>query len=272
MSNTGFPKRLTDATEDAEGARQAAGGVIVLAVDTATDARSVCVARGAQTLSLIREVQAKAGASVVLGVIDEVLRRAGVRLDELGLFAVACGPGSFTGLRAGLSTVKAFAAMSGRPVAAVPTLHAVALAAGPSERTVAAIPAGRGEVFAQLLRVAESGEVSELNAPVHVSPSELTQAATEWGVSLKWAGGGAAAHVDLIREAAIRAGCVWLGMIDKGQADPAGARNVWAFVPPAESYAEQIASLGLIRWGEGVLLDAREVRADYVRPSDAELK
>lgn len=272
MSNTGSPQHLRRGNEDAEVASVETDRTLVLAVDTATDARSVCVARGVETLSLVKEREAKAGASVVLSVIDEALRGAGVKFAELELFAVACGPGSFTGIRAGIATVKAFAAMSGRPVVAVPTLHAVALAAGPSARTVAAIPAGRGEVFVQLLEVAVSGAVHELNEPAHVSPATLAQAAAGWGRALKWAGGGAWAHRELIAAAAQGASRVWVELPESGRPDFDEARALWSLAPPAESYGGQIARLGLIRSRKGEAVRADEVRAQYVRPSDAELK
>lgn len=277
MSNTGSPKHLGRENDRAVSAPGETGRTLVLAVDTATDARSVCVARGRETLALVKERETRAGASVVLSVIDEALRGAGVKFEELELFAVAVGPGSFTGIRAGLATVKAFAAMTGRPVAPVPTLHAVALAAGVSERTVAAIPAGRGEVFTQLLEVTAGGAVRELSEPAHVSPATLAQRATDWGRSLKWAGGGAWAHRELIASAAERAGREWLESSGAEQSDAEQSahvegRHVWSLAPRAESYGEQIARLGLIRSGKGEAVRADEVRAQYVRPSDAELK
>lgn len=58
--------------------------------------------------------------------IDRVVRDAGLTLPEIGGFAVSIGPGSFTGLRVGLSTVKGLALATGKPVAAVPTLEALA--------------------------------------------------------------------------------------------------------------------------------------------------
>ena len=246
--------------------------MLVLAADTATDVRSVCVTRGRETLSLVKEGETKAGAAAVLSVIDEALRSAGVKFEELELFAVATGPGSFTGIRAGLATVKAFAAMTARPVAPVPTLHAVALAAGPSPRTVAAIPAGRGEVFVQLLEGGEDSVVRELSKPAHVSPATLVQKATAWGESLRWAGGGAQAQRDLITEAAKRAGYEWFESSGVRRSGVNEARPAWSLAPQAESYGEQVARLGLIRTGKGGAVRADEVRAQYVRPSDAELK
>jgi tRNA threonylcarbamoyladenosine biosynthesis protein TsaB len=272
MSNTGSPDHQGSATGDSGAAGRKADRTLVLAVDTATDARSVCVARGRETLSLVKEGQTKAGASVVLSLIDGALRSAGVKFEELELFAVACGPGSFTGIRAGVATVKAFAAMTGRPVAPVPTLHAVALAAGPSARTVAAIPAGRGEVFTQLLEVESCGAVRELNGPAHVSPAKLTQAAAGWGQSLVWVGGGAWANRELIAEAAKRAGREWIEPSDARQTPTVDGGHAWSLAPRADSYGEQIARLSLISTERGETVRADEVRALYVRPSDAELK
>jgi tRNA threonylcarbamoyladenosine biosynthesis protein TsaB len=272
MSNTGSPQQRKRGDDAAESAPGETGRALVLAVDTATDARSVCVARGSETLSLVKERETKAGASVVLSVIDEALRSAGVKFEELDLFAVAAGPGSFTGIRAGLATVKAFAAMTDRPVAPVPTLHAVALAAGPCARTVAAIPAGRGEVFVQLLEVGADGAVRELCEPAHLSPAALAQRAAGWGQNLRWAGGGAWAHRELIAEAAERAGREWLEPADAERSALVRDRHAWSLAPRAESYGGQIARLGLIRSGRGEAVRADEVRAQYVRPSDAELK
>ena len=54
---------------------------------------------------------------VLLPVIEDICRRAGVELEEVDLFACTVGPGSFTGLRIGLSTVKGFALATGKPAA-----------------------------------------------------------------------------------------------------------------------------------------------------------
>jgi tRNA threonylcarbamoyladenosine biosynthesis protein TsaB len=278
MSNKGSPQQHASISDGTDGATRGRGPrfadaarPLVLAVDTASDVRSVAAARGRETLSLVRERETKAGASVVLSVIDEALRCAGVRFEEVELFAVAVGPGSFTGIRAGLATVKAFAAMMNRRVASVPTLHAVGLAAGASERTVAAIPAGRGEVFAQLLEVSADGAVRELNEAAHVSPAALARAALGWGETLRWAGGGAWQHRELVAEAARGAGRSWGDSSGVGGSAVAGP-GAWSLAPRRESYGEQIARLGLIRSAAGMAIRAEEVTAFYVRPSDAELK
>lgn len=281
MSNTpqgGPPAAPSDKAKasapagDADARAPGGGGPLVLALDTASDARSVAVAEGARVLSLKVEPAGASGASLVLSLIDSALREAGVEFAQLGLFAAAVGPGSFTGLRAGLATVKAFAATTGRPVAGVPTLHAVAAAAGASARTVAAIPAGRGEVFAQVLRVAEDGSVRELSRAAHVKPAALVEELLGAAGGAKWVGGGSVAHADLLREAARRAGFAWRELTQDEAREPRPEPDGWTLVAPVGSYAGEIARLGLISFRGGSAADAESLRALYVRLSDAELK
>src|SRR5512135_3342286 len=61
-----------------------------------------------------------------MSTVDRVLKDTGLEVHDLDGFSVAIGPGSFTGLRIGLSTVKGLALATGKPIAAVPTLQALA--------------------------------------------------------------------------------------------------------------------------------------------------
>ena len=244
---------------------------LILSLDTATAVRSVAVAHGERMLSSFSGRVQKENSASVLQDIDEALTVAGVTLGDIELFAVAAGPGSFTGLRSGIATVKAFAATLGRPVAAVPTLHAVAASCGIGGRILASLPAGRGEVFAQLLSVEGEGIVTELSEPFHLSPAALLEKAAQWGGDLTWTGAGAHAHVAAIREFAVERKIVWRDEVtleDELNAE-AGAR--WTLAPLFESYAERIAALALINYRQGGTLDAEDLHALYVRLSDAEL-
>jgi tRNA threonylcarbamoyladenosine biosynthesis protein TsaB len=288
MSNT-TPEGAPGAGDDARARREDAlvsddSTPLVLCVDTATDARSVAVARGRRVVSLAREAAAQGRSSALLEEIDSALRAAGVALREIDLYAVATGPGSFTGLRAGLATIKAFASIHPRPVAAVPTLHAVALSAGASPRTLAMIPAGRGEVFAQTLRVEEGGRVIGLTGAAHAAPSAVLRRAAGRPGGLVFAGSGARAHAELIGAVAREAGIELIGEGEAGvtpddegsDRDGGGARSAagdraWRIARGVEDYAAEIARLGLISYGEGAVVGAHDLVASYVRPSDAEL-
>jgi tRNA threonylcarbamoyladenosine biosynthesis protein TsaB len=126
---------------------------LILAVETATSAVSVALLRGEALLDEWTSEDARAPSERLLPGIDALLARAGARLDAVGGFAVSVGPGSFTGLRVGIATVKGLAFASGRPVAAVPTLAALAHAAlahtgGDGGAPVAVLlDARRGEMY-----------------------------------------------------------------------------------------------------------------------------
>ncbi len=91
--------------------------------------------------------------------IDELLRLSGKAIGEIEGFAAASGPGSFTGIRIGLSTAKALSMASGKPVAPVSTLLALAakLEASPAKLICPLIDAKKGEVFAALFEARRTG-------------------------------------------------------------------------------------------------------------------
>src|SRR5947209_11579938 len=229
--------------------------------------RSAAVARGGRPLAL-RQSEPREGlaAAGVLEDIDRALAEACVRLEDVELFAAANGPGSFTGLRSGLATLKALAVTLGKPLVGVPTLHALA-AARPAERLLALIPAGRGEVFAQLLRVTRGGVVTEQGGPTHVRPALFVERAKLLGGGIKWAGGGAFKYLEVIREAAESSGQKFIEAADSS-ASPAS--DEWMLVQTRDALAADVAALGQLNYTGGGGAD--DVRALYVRPSDAERK
>lgn len=193
-----------------------------------------------------------------------MLKDAGVELSTVDLLAAAIGPGSFTGLRIGLATVKSLAVSLERKCVGVSTLAAVAHAAGTADRIVALLPAGRGEVFAQMFAVRDN-EVGALNEPAHISPAALV---AKYGnhAQLTWAGEGAHAQVELIRSEARAKG------IELQVGAPAPHTNGWRLAPPSPELAQDVAKLAAREWRKGNVIDPEELRANYVRASDAEIK
>jgi tRNA threonylcarbamoyladenosine biosynthesis protein TsaB len=242
--------------------------MLTLSVETATERRSVALLRGAHVLSLCEREPRDGGGAAVLADIDRALAEASISVKDVELFAAASGPGSFTGLRAGLATVKALAATLGKPAVGVPTLHALAHAARPARNLYALLPAGRGEVFAQLLRVSSEGEVEELSEPAHVPPAKLLESISAEG-GVKFAGGGAYKFEELLREKAEALGLKFEELTD---AREEAREGVWALAPPIDSLAAHVGALALSRYAAGERGGADELRAIYVRPSDAELK
>lgn len=242
-------------------------GPLILSLDTATLGGSVGLTQGKEASAAIIGDPSLSHSNTLLRDINQVLKTAGVTLSDVELFAVAAGPGSFTGLRIGLATVKAFSTTLSRPCTGIPTLHAIAHSCGPSSVVVAAQPAGRGEVFAQLLSVSSDGAVKELDAPSHLSPKAMIE---KYGAlsDLKWAGEGARLYRDKIRDAAHER---TIEFRDK-PVNSAGDVRGWVLAGREANLAKEIAALALQRWQRGERGVPDSLRAIYVRPSDAELK
>jgi len=125
----------------------------VLAVDTSTMAGGVALLDGSRVIgeSLV-DVRTTHSERLMVAV-DRALSDAGWAPENLDGFAVTIGPGSFTGLRIGLAAVKGLALALGRPIAAVPTLDAMAAGLPWAMRPVCPVlDARKGEVYACLYR------------------------------------------------------------------------------------------------------------------------
>jgi len=130
--------------------------MIVLAIDTCDANGSVAVLRGADVLRTDVHEGSEEYSSWLLPAVDSSLRSCGLNLKDIELFAVAPGPGSFTGVRIGLTTVKAWCEVFERPIAAVSRLEALAWQADEDAPYVASfIDAQRGQLFGALYRRSE---------------------------------------------------------------------------------------------------------------------
>lgn len=98
----------------------------ILYIETATDVCSVALSKGDQIVGLKEEAGGNNHAKNLLPFVDEVLKQAEVIMSEINGVAVSIGPGSYTGLRIGVSTAKGIAYTAGVPVIAVSTLESIA--------------------------------------------------------------------------------------------------------------------------------------------------
>lgn len=133
--------------------------MIVLALDTTTRAGSLALNRAGRLLEVFVGDASRTHATRLPGDLIDCLARHGLSLADVELFAVAAGPGSFTGLRIGIATIQGLAFANRRHVVAVSALDALAYfahqaaASGPQSLTIGAcMDAQRHEVYAQLYR------------------------------------------------------------------------------------------------------------------------
>jgi tRNA threonylcarbamoyladenosine biosynthesis protein TsaB len=155
--------------------------MLLLAADTSGKHGSIALARCEPDGHCdVLEVVPLAGGTFSAQLVPQIsalLSKHAFSQHDIGAFAVASGPGSFTGLRVGLAAIKALAEVLGKAIAAVSLLEAVAVAARPSQfgKVLAALDAGRGEVYVgeyevlsevtlcrreRLLTLAEFGEIA----------------------------------------------------------------------------------------------------------------
>jgi tRNA threonylcarbamoyladenosine biosynthesis protein TsaB len=237
---------------------------VILAIETATRAGSVSLARGEIILASTGGDASSSHSTDLIENVQTVLRDADIELGSVDVFAAASGPGSFTGLRIGLATAKALAVSMERKCAGVSTLAAIAVAAGNSDRTVAMLPAGRGEVFVQMFAVTE-GRVEPLDAAAHINPRALL--AKYKGYSrLRWAGEGAHMHIEALQTGA------GAGRLKLNAEAGDEQTNGWTLAPPHTRLAEAVAKLAMREWLAGNLIEPQQLHANYLRASDAELR
>ena len=140
--------------------------MIVLGIDTATRTATVGLLRDEEVLCERSVSAAHSLGATTVPLVDDVLRASGRLAADIDLIAVSAGPGSFTGLRVGLSIAKGMALSTGCAVVAVPTLEALAHVVGMADSGLA-VPIGsaicpvldarKGEVYAALYRVEDRG-------------------------------------------------------------------------------------------------------------------
>src|ERR1700693_3055072 len=134
--------------------------MLILAIDTSTRMGSAAVLRDAEVLAEVSGYEETAYSTRLFRDIALLQDRANFRLDQVDVFAVAAGPGSFTGLRVGLTAVKAWAEVHGKPIAAISGLEAIAAeflrgetpSASNAQFIAPFLDARRGQVFGAIYR------------------------------------------------------------------------------------------------------------------------
>ena len=218
--------------------------MLVLAIDTSGRLGSIALARGHEDGSCdVIEVVPLAGGTFSAQLVPQVaafLSKHGFTKYDIDAFAVASGPGSFTGLRVGLAAVKALAEILGKPIAAVSLLEGLALAGVAEGKVCAALDAGRGEVYSGEYELA--GDSAQVLQEKLLTKQEFVAAARGWQIVTPDAG--------LV-----------------ATAETAGLTAM--LVEPLSAGA--VARLGWQKLRRGQAVSPEQLEANYIRRSDAEI-
>jgi tRNA threonylcarbamoyl adenosine modification protein YeaZ len=127
--------------------------MLLLALDTCDARGSVAVLRDDEILGVVSHDTSEDYSVWLLPAIRQVLSGSGVAFTDVDAYVAAAGPGSFTGVRVGLTTVKAWSEVTGKPIVSVSRLEALATLAAGSQSYVAAFAnAQRRQVYGALYR------------------------------------------------------------------------------------------------------------------------
>lgn len=228
--------------------------MIVLAIDTCDARGSVAVLRDEAVLKVLAHETEEDYSSWLLPAIQECLRGSGLRMEEVEAYAAAAGPGSFTGVRVALATVKAWSEVYGKRIVAVPRLEALAIEASGETPWVAAFAnAQRGQVFGAVYE-RHGARLVRLGDELVVAPEKFVQAAAEMaqGRRIAWVSTDAECVISL---------------------EAFKAREVCQERVECVSSvrAPMIGRIGLAELADGRFTDALALDANYVRRPDAEI-
>ena len=216
--------------------------MLILAIDTALDACAAGVldTDAGKLIAQQSEAMKRGHAEALMPLIARVIKQAGIGFAALDRIAVTTGPGSFTGLRVGLSAARGIALAANKPVVGVTTLTAYAapiVSESGKHPVISAIDARHGQVYFQ----AVSGDGSSLIRP-RLGPIEEALGAARFGAAY------------LVGNAA--------GLL--GQRWPADA------LPPFKVDAQAAPDIAWVAWlGAAVSPNTAPARPFYLRAPDA---
>ncbi len=139
--------------------------MLILGIDTSGKSGGVALAEAGESgFRVLSSATIEGGtfSAQLVPTVAALLEKSNLGIRDVGGFAAASGPGSFTGLRVGLSAVKGLAEVLHTPIATVSLLEALATSSGQNGKIIAALDAGRSEVFYGLYEM-ESGNATCLH-------------------------------------------------------------------------------------------------------------
>jgi tRNA threonylcarbamoyladenosine biosynthesis protein TsaB len=227
--------------------------MILLALDTCDARGSLAVLSDNRILQVLANNTSDDYSVWLLPAVARVLAAASVTFTDVDTYVAATGPGSFTGVRVGLTTVKAWAEVTGKPIVGVSRLEALATEAVGLQPYVAAFANGqRRQIFAALYR-REATKLERVGEEAVIAPDKFLAA------SVETAGGGSIAWVSTDPEMLLETEA-WRARQSVGETVQAAS----PILAPA------IGRLGYLLAQEKRFTDPLALDANYVRRSDAE--
>lgn len=222
----------------------------VLGIDTSTSCGSVGLIDNGEVVSDYLLNIPVTHSQRLLGAIELVLKEASCPIEKLDGWAIALGPGSFTGLRIGVSTVKGLAFATGKPVAGVSTLDVLASQIAPTPYLICPIlDARKKEVYTAFYRY-EKGLIKHESDDQAIRPEDLVGRIKEQTIFL---GDGAKTYRDFLLNSL-------------------SSLALFPSAPLHLSHGSMVAKLGSELLQRGECLDLSTFAPIYVRPSEAEVK
>ena len=228
--------------------------VLVLSIDTCDVRGSVALLKDESVVGLLGHDSKQEYSSWLLPAVNEVLKKGGLHMSDVEAYAAAAGPGSFTGVRVGLTTVKAWAEVYGKPVAAVSRLEAIAAQAADANKYVAAfVDAQRSQVFGAVYR-REGADFVRVGEEMVIAPGKFieTAAGLVAGEKISWM----SPDVRLLSGEAD-----WKDREKRGE----------SIEQVSATLAGIIGRIGMKQFKQGRATDALGLDANYVRRADAEI-
>jgi tRNA threonylcarbamoyladenosine biosynthesis protein TsaB len=225
--------------------------MVTLAVDTATKTASIALLEGATILGESFLNIGKNHCETLLPEIKDLVTKNSITIGEIDLFAVTLGPGSFTGLRIGVSTVKGIAFTADKPVAGICTLDALALNVSDISMMICPmLDARKKEVYTALY---EPGSNHFPQKTVDETVSDPEYFVRNIRENVMFLGDGALLYRDVIRKI----------LPDNSY-----------FAPDHLNYirASSVGLLGLKKFYNGEILNLLAFTPQYLRVSEAEAK
>ena len=162
----------------------------ILAIDTSAQVASVCVLDETVVLSEFSVNNKLTHSQTLMPMVESALCCAKLSLNDINAFAVSAGPGSFTGIRIGVSAIKGLAYATGKPCVPVSTLEALAHNGNADGIVCAAMDARCGQVYNALFRQS-AGTLSRLCADRAISIKDLGAALLKFDENIFLVGDGA---------------------------------------------------------------------------------